>query len=103
VHRNAYSLEFGSYYLKDEHGNVLYMCDQVAFVYDQKLGCLLKHGSPEDMMKWWREGKKKAAGLFEDIRVMALPRGFDVEEINRCLTTTGYVGLLARRLGGEGD
>lgn len=97
-----YSLERGSYYLKDERGNILHMCDQVALAYDRELGCLIKHGSPEDVKKWWREGREKAARLFEDIVIVTLPCGFDVEEVNRCITTSGYVGLLAKRLGGEG-
>jgi hypothetical protein len=94
-----YTLEYGSYYLREDHNNaIISTTDQVAIAFDATMNVMLKHGPPEHVMQWWEENKKKAPGLFDDIQVMKLPRGAPVEEINRVLSTAGYIGVLRKKI-----
>jgi hypothetical protein len=81
---SQYIHEHGSYYLM-HHGNVRFMCDQVAIAFAEKDRTVLKHGDPKSIWDWWQENRQKYSLLFGTVSVATLPRGFPVEEINRIL------------------
>lgn len=82
---NHYTLEWGSYYMRDQWGNILLMTDQVAVAFAVKDGYLLKHGRPEDVLKWWERNRNVALDLFGELAVATLPLKFSVEAINQAL------------------
>jgi len=56
--QNLYTKECGSYYFKDNSGSILFMTDEVSLLYDSFDGILLKHGKPEQVIKYYKEYKK---------------------------------------------
>lgn len=82
---NHYTLEWGSYYMRDQWGNILLMTDQVALAFAIKDGYLLKHGSPEGIFKWWKRNREVSLPLFGELAVATLPPKFSVEAINKAL------------------
>lgn len=98
----AYEMRHGSYYLVDfdEKPSLLtgereihLMTDEVAICFDRDCGTLLKHGSPATIEAWCVEKSKKYrdAGLHDVADSMIVLSGaFPVEEINKCLSITGY-------------
>lgn len=107
-----YRLEHGSYYLTHAKlpwpTSIRSMSDQVALAYARGDDgfVLMKHGSPEVVRGWLEHaiGQYKRAGLdemAEALEMVELPRGFDVDEINKCLTTSGYIGTLVKRIEAE--
>lgn len=99
-----YELKWGSYYLLEDHKNlrgehdIILMTDQVAIAFDAETNTMLKHGAPDAVKKWMADNKDKTPGLFADIQVMTLPRGMPVDEINRVLSTSGYIGVLRAKI-----
>lgn len=63
---------------------------------------LHKHGSP-DMIKQWHENTVKkyaASGFQEEIESMGVITGkYPIEELNRMLDTSGYLGIFLRKNG----
>ncbi len=94
-----YTLEFGSYYLRDNRTNTItLMTDWVSFAFDAVTNTMLKHGAPVDVKKWMADNKDKAPRLFADIQVMTCPRGMPVEELNKVLSTSGYIKILREKI-----
>lgn len=92
-----YTVEYGSYYLRRENGDVALMTDQVAVAYDVDSYAMMKHGSPDQVLAWHRENAPKLRHIAE-LAVVTFPRGFDVEELNRVLSTSNYLGYLLPKL-----
>lgn len=104
-----YRLEHGSYYLYDEDlsgrpdwGHMILVCDQLAVAFSvetvsgERHYTLHKHGSPEFCRQWAKESRERyrKGGFFEQADTMAViefSKEFPVEEINRCLSTSGYL------------
>jgi len=72
---------------------------QVAFLMDTELGVMLKHGTPENVQGEFRKYVDRGVAGDLDLMVVAFPEGYDPEEINRCISTSGYLMTLARREG----
>lgn len=94
---SAYTVEYGSYYLRRENGDARLITDQVAMAFDTESFCMLKHGSPEQVLAWHRENAPKLRPTTE-VAVVTFPRGFDVEVINRILSTSGYLRFVLASL-----
>lgn len=96
---SEYRLEYGSYYLYEPHmQEPVSMVDQVAFAFDRSSGIFLKHGSPEQIARWWKENRFKAMGLFPDIQMMTFPPRTPVDEINRVLGNSTYLPTLLEKI-----
>ena len=100
-----YELKDGTYFLTDaETGEVLREMDEVAiaFTISDAMWTLHKHGSTELVQRWHdRTVKKLRDAGFDDLAdEMAMISGkFPVEELNRCIDTTGYIGVMVKKLG----
>jgi hypothetical protein len=94
-----YKKKFGSYYLEDELGTTLLKCDQVAMVVDVEDGILLKHGAPESIEQHYN----RLRTMFPYIKMLILSKEIPAEEINKCLTTTGYVREFIRLRSSESE
>lgn len=103
-----YTFEHGSYYFMGGDRVVL-MADQVAIGFsreDDGLTIVHKHGSPNQIQAWLAEAKRRLIEggdpkLAESFCMVTFPRAYDVEKINRCLSTTGYLGSLLEVEAGE--
>lgn len=103
-----YELRFGSYYLVDERGSILFMTDTVAICFsrDDPIWTLHKHGSPDTVVEWYEStvANYRAHGLDDIADSLALIEGkFPVDQLNRALDTTGYVKKLVKAAGFDGD
>lgn len=89
------------YVLFDENEPVLQGLDEVALCFDVETGTLHKHGDPARVMLWHRESQKafRAAG-FDAMaeQLIAVSGRFPTEEINRCLSNTGYSARFYEKL-----
>lgn len=106
-----YQLKAGSYYLYDlttpqsqftgEHKLKL-KTDTVAIAFDASTGHLHEHGNPARIHSWAMGARRRlrAAGAQDsanDIVVVSGP--LPVDEINKCLSMTGYCRRMFARLG----
>ena len=91
-----YERKFGSYYLF-EGRQILLMSDRIAIAYDADNGALLKHGDPQIVHAYAQKMREQGAGLFDAVRVIESDK-FEVNDLNRVLTTTGFIVELAARL-----
>lgn len=99
-----YELRYGSYYLirkgspnavtspSGEH--IVLMCDQVAMCFDVESGTLFKHGAHDVVQSWYQAQRLNIFNL----ALLVFPAGHPVEDINRCLTTSGHIGEVYKRL-----
>lgn len=88
-----YRMTDGKYALFDDNEPVLQGLEEVALCFDAQTGTLHKHGAPARVMLWHLESQKafRAAG-FDNMaeQLIAVSGRFPTEEINRCLSNTGY-------------
>ncbi len=91
---NRYELYMGSYYLRDERGNIVYACDALAFAYSDQDGSFVlhRHGEPAYVSAWIQNNREKASGMFGELKMLTLDKRIPVEDINRCLENSGYLG-----------
>lgn len=96
-----YKLNCGQYVLHDGEDPIGPCLDEVAIAFDKESGTLHKHGNPEWVAKWHQEtqAKFRQAG-FDDMAdaLIVITGRFDLEDLNRCLSTSGYVARLYQRL-----
>lgn len=106
-----YRLNCGQYVLYKGDAPVQAPMDEVALAFDSEAGVLHKHGKPDQVSAWAASARKslgdaaEAAGDEEArraIRALAsalvvIQGRFPLEELNRCLSTSGYVGVLYRK------
>lgn len=100
-----YSLNAGQYVLMDGDSPVGRVLDEVSIALDKVDGTLHKHGSPESVQRWHTAAQQKlraaGAGEWADNLVVITGR-FPLDELNSCLTHTGYAGrLYLKALAGE--
>lgn len=100
---HEYRLEHGSYYLYDfskkpslitKKHDIILMTDKIALCLDAKEGVLHKHGKPEFVLKWYISTRNKLIqNNFDEMAndLIYLEGSFDVEEINKCISCSGYV------------
>lgn len=95
-----YTLNCGQYVLADGEGPISAPLDEIALAFDTTDGALYKHGDPKSVEKWFAD--KRAALIAADLgdwagNLTLLTGRFPLDELNRCLTTTGYVLTLYER------
>lgn len=97
-----YELQHGSYYLYNpdnvdlitKQKKIVLMCDEVAICFDKESGTLHKHGIPANVEQWYVNARKKFIdGGFPEMAedLIMIQGAFPVEELNKCLSTTGYI------------
>jgi hypothetical protein len=103
-----YKLNCGQYVLHNGDTPIGAVMDEVAIAFDRENGTLHKHGSFENVQAWVTKSQQRlresAAGGLGDLAEqmandLAIISGkFPVEELNRCLSTTGYVLRMVDKL-----
>ena len=118
-----YKEEDGMYYMVDEDGSILWAGERVAvgFSYEPEdefiSGTLHKHGSPEEVLSWANTLRAKITKgmktnpethpqdeIFTQMRnaITVVSGKIPPEELNKMISTTGYVGKWYKELqGGE--
>ena len=97
-----YEIRYGSYYLIDDNtGEINGMMDEVAIAFDPDSGTLYKHGNPSWVIPWHKEWEPKHASV--GLRLELLIGKFDIEELNKCLDNSTYVGIFAKKLKSQID
>lgn len=81
-----YRLEYGDYGFYIDN-RLQYMLGQVSMAYDPDTFTLFKHGGLKDMEKWAET--TKSLGI--KVNIITFMKGCPVEEINRVLSTSGYL------------
>lgn len=107
------TLEMYQYYVESDHfcirtGSGVHAVSQIAFAYQDDFAfsphcVLLKQGSPEVVQEWAEAARKTlvdygAPAIACSIKTIVFPKDFDLEVINRCLSTTGYLDLVVDEL-----
>lgn len=96
-----YKTNCGQYVLHDGDTPIGRVLDEVSLALDCETGTLHKHGAPDMVAKWHHEAQAKfrAAG-FPDMaeQLVVITGRFELDDLNRCLSTTGFVGRLYERL-----
>ena len=102
-----YRMEDDQYVLFDtENGDILSRNDEIAIAFtidlDDQMWTLHKHGNKERVEKWMDMTHRKFmdaghADLARELRVVS--GKFPVEELNRCIDTTGYIEIMIKDLG----
>jgi hypothetical protein len=88
--RPRYTLEHGSYYLRNPRtGDILTMTDQVTIAFsctsepdDTEMWVIHKHGSLKSVQVWWKKNREVVTKLFGTITLVTFPPKFDPERIN---------------------
>lgn len=96
-----YQLNAGQYVLMQGDTPVGSLLDEVALALDRESGTLHKHGSAESVSAWLTQARAKfqAVGYRDLANNLVMVCGkFPLDELNRCLSTTGYVGVLYGKL-----
>lgn len=111
-----YRKELGSFYLMGGPSlggreRIIRMTSAVALAFDLSMddrghALLLKHGDPADVDKYvqtyrqklLKEGSPLALEMAAAIRSITLPTDFDVDELNRCIHSSGYLHSMLQKL-----
>ncbi|MFK4705650.1 hypothetical protein ABIC83_002489 [Roseateles asaccharophilus] len=96
-----YQLNCGQYVLHQGDTPIHKVLDEVGIAFDSENGVMLKHGDPEFVSQWAERIRKKFRdGGFAEMaaQVVYIAGRFPLDDLNRCLTTTGYVLKLYERL-----
>lgn len=96
-----YRLNCGQYVLHDGDQPIGAVLDSVAIALDKSSGTLHKHGSPELVERWLStaQARFRQSGYPEMADDLVIIQGrFTLEDLNRCVSTSGYVGRLYQRL-----
>lgn len=108
-----YRLQYGSYYLYDTSAHregdlmplpILHMCDKIAIAYDKGTYTLHKHGDPSIVNKWAEDTRASFRShgyndMANDVTVLEIDKQVPVDEINRCLSTSGYLKFFIAQFG----
>ncbi|WP_242247667.1 hypothetical protein [Bacillus cereus group sp. BfR-BA-01328] len=105
-----YAEKYGSIYLFDERGTVLFEMTEPAILFDRNFFTCHKLGNKKDVEQYYEKCIEKCrvanSNLYEDWMIMDLPK--DVELFNKLLHTVDYVQVFLRNhnlmgLIGKGD
>jgi len=75
--------------------------DQISLCFDRECGTLHKHGEPGMVAAWHEKTTKsfKAFGFNEmSDNLICVTGRFPLEEINKCLTNSGYAEIFYKKL-----
>lgn len=105
-----YELNCGQYVLHNGDKPIGPVLNEVAIAFDRESGTLHKHGSVENVQAWVDKSQKRlresatASGSLGDLvakmanDLVIVSGKFPVEEVNRCLSTSGYVLRMVEKL-----
>lgn len=96
-----YRLNCGQYVLHQGDKPIGPVMDEVAIAFDRECGTLHKHGSVEMVRQWLQKSQDtfRQAGFPDMAENLIMIAGrFDLEDLNRCLSTTGYLAQFYPRL-----
>lgn len=99
-----YRLNGDHYVLHDGDTPIGEPLNEVAIALDAESGTLHKHGAPVHVAKWLEKAKRRfIQGGFPDMaRDLVMIEGrFPLEDLNRCLSTSGFAGRLYARIQAE--
>lgn len=103
----SYELNCGDYVLHRDGKPCGPLLQEVALALDTYSGVLHKHGAAGMVETWVANSKAKlsAAGFQEMADQLTVMKGrFTLEDLNRCLSTAGYVHVLYKKaMAGELD
>lgn len=96
-----YKLNCGQYVLHEGETPIGPVLDEISLCFDRESGTLHKHGSPELVDGWYQktQAKFRKAG-FDDMAasIVVVTGRFELAELNKCLSTSGYVARLYERI-----
>jgi hypothetical protein len=95
-----YKKENGSYYLLnreilnqlDQSPEIILMADEVAVLFDSRMGVLLKHGDKENVSAYMKRCKKQGLDI-RDFQIVSSSR-WKCDELNKILEISDYVQRL---------
>lgn len=103
----VYQLNCAQYVLYRDGKPVTAPCDEIALAIGKAEGILHKHGKPESVRTWVAQSRAKllesAASLPMERRALVIEMAndltvlqgrFTLDDLNRCLSTTGYAKTL---------
>lgn len=96
-----YQLNCGQYVLHLGDKPVGAVMDEVSIAFDRESGTMHKHGKPESVQAWLAQAQKKlrSAGAYDMANDLVIITGkFPLQELNNCLTTSGYVMRMVDQL-----
>jgi hypothetical protein len=99
-----YTSEYGSYYLRDDRGRILWMGQSIAVLIDTDTMTLLKHGDEAVVSDYVQVSRERAQdGGFADLTrswTFVASEKWDLDLLNRCLSHAGgAVAELCKVLG----
>lgn len=74
---------------------------EVALAFDRECGTVHKHGDPELVHAWHRTAQRQfRIGGFDALAddLVVISGRFDLEELNRCITVSGYAATFYAQL-----
>ncbi len=89
-----YSLENGSWYLKDGQGTIILMTDELAVAYDSETMTMLKHGDKELVQKY--VDKMRKAGML-NTNILLFSKSSPVDEINNIVLNATYLSHFIKK------
>lgn len=101
MHTRAYQFNCGQYVLYKDGQPTTKPSDTIALCIDKDSGVLHKHGDPERVRQWHATNVRalRQAGCADWADHMVVVEGrFPLEEINRCLSNTGYASTFFEKL-----
>ena len=97
-----YRFNCGQYVYHNEKGEPCTKpADTIALAFDKEAGVLFRHGAPDKVNEWAEAAMKRmrASGLTDWADSLVVVTGrFPLEEVNKCLSITGYVSSFYKKL-----
>lgn len=97
----CYKLNGGQYVLHDGADPIGPLLEEVSLCFDKESGTLHKHGTPEFVAKWHADAQAKFRSARADSmadELVVITGRFALEDLNRCLSTSGYVARFYQKL-----
>ena len=89
-----YKLKDERYLLLDKDGNVLDIMNEVAVCFDAKLNVCLSHGSPDSILKYYKDTVQRLKNVdFNEIikDITIIQSKFPIEELNKLSQDATYI------------
>jgi len=95
-----YKYEFDGfeYYLVDDNGDTIDRMEEVGICFDSDGDVLLKHGQPERVYKYYHDTIVKFSDFPDLFKITFIQGKFPVDEVNKCLDISGYIGIFYKKL-----
>lgn len=89
-----YQLNCSDYVLHEGDKPIRAITQEVALAFDRESGTLHKHGAPEMVQNWFSKTRSRLIDCgFQNMAddLVLITGRFPVEELNKCLSCSGYV------------